>query len=429
MSRYARQEILPEVGAAGQERLRRAHVVVIGAGGLGAPALQYLAAAGVGTLGVIDDDVVENANLQRQVIHRDGDIGTPKVTAAARALAARNSACTVVAHPVTLGPDTVAKLCHDATLVLDCADSFAASYVLSDHCLNAGLPLISASALEFGGYVGGFCGGAPSLRAVFPDLPDRAASCDTAGVMGPVVATIGAAQAQMALACLLGLSPSPLGQLISFDLASYRSGGFRFDTAPEPDHGFGFVAPSQIRASDWVVDLRGPDEGPTAATPTARRIPLPDRTTGRMGGRQPVRIEQQRDFLLRVIGKADHRLACAQIEMRGKAFQCGHCAAFTALVRGLDHHHSIGIHRPKHGAQSLRLLRTGDIVACRPPVIQQQLILIVEQTREPFNVIGRDPHYCALPDQVSHARLMSIMRFSAMAMASCGRPRATRASG
>ena len=161
----------------------------------------------------------------------------------------------------------------------------------------------------------------------------------------------------------------------------------------------------------------------------ARRIPLPDRTTGRMGGRQPVRIEQQRDFLLRVIGKADHRLACAQIEMRGKAFQCGHCAAFTALVRGLDHHHSIGIHRPKHGAQSLRLLRTGDIVACRPAVIQQQLILIVEQTREPFNVIGRDPHYCALPDQVSHARLMSIMRFSAMAMASCGRPRATRASG
>ncbi|MCP3879345.1 MAG: HesA/MoeB/ThiF family protein, partial [Sulfitobacter sp.] len=183
---------------------------------------------------------------------------------------------TVVAHPVTLGPDTVAKLCHDATLVLDCADSFAASYVLSDHCLNAGLPLISASALGFGGYVGGFCGGAPSLRAVFPDLPDRAASCDTAGVMGPVVATIGAAQAQMALACLLGLSPSPLGQLISFDLATYRFGGFRFDTAPEPDHGFGFVAPSQIRASDWVVDLRGPDEAPTAATPTAQRITLPD---------------------------------------------------------------------------------------------------------------------------------------------------------
>jgi molybdopterin/thiamine biosynthesis adenylyltransferase len=120
-------------------------------------------------------------NLHRQTLFTEADIGTPKVTAAARALTARNSACTVVAHPVTLGPETVAKLCHDATLVLDCADSFAASYVLSDHCLNADLPLISASALGFGGYVGGFCGGAPSLRAVFPDLPDRAASCDTGG--------------------------------------------------------------------------------------------------------------------------------------------------------------------------------------------------------------------------------------------------------
>ncbi|MCF7747682.1 HesA/MoeB/ThiF family protein [Sulfitobacter sp. M39] len=276
MTRYARQTILPQVGPSGQEALAAARVVVVGAGGLAAPVLPLLAGAGVGHITLVDADDVALSNLHRQTLFTEADIGTPKVTAAARALTARNSACSVVAWPVILGPDTVAKLCHDATLVLDCADSFAASYVLSDHCLHAGLPLISASALGFGGYVGGFCGGAPSLRAVFPDLPDRAASCDTAGVMAPVVATIGAAQAQMALACILGLSPSPLGQLVSFDLASYRFGGFRFDTAPEPDHGFGFVAPSQIRASDWVVDLRGPDEAPTAATPTARRIILPD---------------------------------------------------------------------------------------------------------------------------------------------------------
>ena len=278
MTRYDRQTILPEVGTTGQQALAAARVVVVGAGGLAAPVLPLLAGAGVGHITLIDGDHVTLSNLHRQTLFTEADIGTAKVTVAARAMTARNSSCTVVCHAVPLAPDNVATLTQDATLVLDCADSFATSYVLSDHCLQAGLPLISASALGFGGYVGGFCGGAPSLRAVFPDLPDRAASCDTAGVMGPVVAMVGAAQAQMALACILGLSPSPLGQLVSFDLASYRFGGFRFDTAPEPDHGFSFIALSQIRANDWVVDLRGQDEAPTVATPTALRIALPDFT-------------------------------------------------------------------------------------------------------------------------------------------------------
>ena len=161
MTRYARQMILSQVGPSGQEALTAARVVVVGAGGLAAPVLPLLAGAGVGHITLVDGDDVALSNLHRQTLFTESDIGTPKVTAAARALAARNSACTVVAHPVTLGPDTVAKLCHNATLVLDCADSFAASYVLSDHCLHAGLPLISASALGFAGYVGGFCGGLP----------------------------------------------------------------------------------------------------------------------------------------------------------------------------------------------------------------------------------------------------------------------------
>ena len=276
MSRYARQIMLPEVGAAGQSAIRNAHVLVVGAGGLGAPVLQYLVGAGVGTITLVDNDFVSESNLHRQTLFREADVGLAKVDAAAATLRALNSDSSITPINAALDPINAPGLVANCTLVLDCADSFAASYVLSDTCLASGVPLISASVLGFSGYVGGFCGTAPSLRAVFPDLPDRAATCATAGVMGPVVGMIGAAQAQMALGHITGQTPSPLGQLITFDMQTLRTSGFRFDGAPEPHADLDFIAPGHIAPTDFVVELRDSHEAPAPVTGTAQRISVSD---------------------------------------------------------------------------------------------------------------------------------------------------------
>jgi molybdopterin/thiamine biosynthesis adenylyltransferase len=271
--RYLRQMVLPEVGEAGQARLRAAHALVAGAGGLGAPVLAYLVAAGLGRVTLVDPDRVERSNLHRQPLFGEADIGRPKAAAAAARLAELNPE--VGLHPVAgrLDPANVGALLRGVDVALDCADSFAVSYTMSDACLPRRVPLVSASVLGLSGYAGGFCGGAPSLRAVFPDLPARAASCATAGVLGPVVGIIGAIQAQMALAVLLGLSPGPLGRVVTLEGPGLRFGGFRFSGAPEPEgRQFRFLAPGQIGAGDFVVDLRTKEEAPRPATPFAQRL-------------------------------------------------------------------------------------------------------------------------------------------------------------
>jgi len=287
MTRYARQMVLPEIGTDGQARLARAHVLVVGAGGLGVPVLQYLAGAGVGQITLVDGDTVAAHNLHRQPLYRMDQIGQPKALAAASALHALNPEADVVAQCDWLDPANAPKLVGAADVVLDCADTFAVSLTLSDTCRDRGKPLIAASALALSGYVAGCCGGAPSLRAIFPDLPERGATCATAGVMGPVVGTIGALQAQMALSVLLGLSPSPVGQLISLDAARWRMGGFRFDGAAEPDQPLPFIARSEICAQDFLIDLRHeaapfcadarhipPDAIATLAPPAGARVVL-----------------------------------------------------------------------------------------------------------------------------------------------------------
>ncbi|WP_206188547.1 HesA/MoeB/ThiF family protein [Parasedimentitalea denitrificans] len=281
MSRYARQTILPEVGAKGQQALAAAHALVIGAGGLGSPVLPYLAGAGLGQITIVDPDVISLSNLHRQVLFREDQIGQSKAQVAALTLRALNPDCQINPVTVALTPANAFDLVQSADIVLDCADSFAVSYILSDTCLDLGKPLISASALGFEGYVGGFCADSPSLRSLFPDLPDRAASCDSAGVLGPVVGTIGAMQAQMSLNTLLGLSPSPLGQMVTFDLHNLRTSGFRFDGAPEPEMPLTFIAPEAIAASDFVVELRGLEEAPTPITPSALRLTVDDLKTTR----------------------------------------------------------------------------------------------------------------------------------------------------
>lgn len=256
MSRYARQMILPEIGEGGQARLARAHALVVGAGGLGVPVLQYLVGAGVGRITLVDGDHVAAHNLHRQPLYRMDQIGQPKAQAAALVLAALNPDVQVTALAEWLDPANAPALVGAADVVLDCADTFAASLTLSDACHQTGTALITASALALSGYVAGCCGTAPSLRAIFPDLPQRGATCATAGVMGPVVGAIGAIQAQMALSVLLGLQPSALGQLVSLDAARWRTGGFRFDTAPEPARPLRFIARSQLQPDDMLIDLR-----------------------------------------------------------------------------------------------------------------------------------------------------------------------------
>lgn len=273
MSRYARQMILPQVGAQGQDSLSRARVLLVGCGGLAAPVLPLLAGAGVGHLTLLDADTVDLSNLHRQTLFAEADCGASKAEVAAARCRSLNSEITIEAQKQALTPSNVADLVANADLILDCADSYAASYTLSDECLAQGKPLISASVLGMGGYVGGFCGGAPSLRAVFPEAPDSGASCATAGVLGPVVGMIGALQAQMALAVLMDLDPSPLGQMVQFDAQTYRSTSFRFDTAPEPQTSLRFAVPTELTDQDMIVELRGEEEAPEPILAAAARIP------------------------------------------------------------------------------------------------------------------------------------------------------------
>ena len=185
--RYARQTVLPEVGAAGQARLAAARVLVVGAGGLGSPVLATLAGAGVGQLTVLDHDRVEESNLHRQPLYRMTDIGRSKAEAVREALLAANPAISVDAMPRRLAVAEAPDLIAAADLVLDCADSLAVTYVLSDACRADSKPLVSASVLGLSGYVGAFCGGAPSYRAVFPDMPSTVGSCAANGVLGSAV--------------------------------------------------------------------------------------------------------------------------------------------------------------------------------------------------------------------------------------------------
>lgn len=258
MSRYARQRAV--IGAAAQDRLRCAHAVVVGAGGLGCPVISLLAGAGVGKLDIIDPDRIEETNLHRQTLYAMPDLGACKAEVAARQAILANPDCEARSHVTRLDPGNLAERTRGADVVIDAADNFAVSYALSDHCRTTGQPLISASVIGMSGYVGGFCGGGadapgPGLRAVFPDPPASAATCASAGVTGPAVTALGAMQAQMALAVMAGLEPSPIGKLVTLDLENWRFGGFSFNGAKDIP-GPAFIAASQISPDDYVIDLR-----------------------------------------------------------------------------------------------------------------------------------------------------------------------------
>ena len=275
MNRYSRQISVPAFGAEGQQKLGQARVLVLGAGGLAAPLLQYLVGAGIGGIRLVDPDRVSLDNLHRQTLFTESDVNKPKAEIAQTRMQALNS--DVAIEPVVAAADssTMTQLAEGCCLIVDCADSFALSYAASDFCHGARLPLISASVTGTEGYVGGFCGTAPSLRALFPELPAQFGSCAEDGVIGPLVGILGAMQAQMVLAVLTGMRPSPLGQLITISGSEMRYGGFRFDGASEPETGWPFIAANMLDPNDIVIDLRAPDEAPLI-TNQARRVPLAD---------------------------------------------------------------------------------------------------------------------------------------------------------
>lgn len=257
MNRYETQMRLPDVGEIGQERLSNATVTVIGAGGLGSTVLPLLVGAGVGTVVIVDPDTVEVGNLHRQTLYRMDDVGSPKAQTAAYTLSALNPDCTIVPVVDRLSPATARELAQQSDVLIDAADNFAVTYLLSDVCHEYNRPLVAASVVGRAGHVGGFCGGAPTYRAIFSDLPSEIENCSTAGVLGPAVATLGAIQAQMTLSLLLGHSPSPLGLMLSIDLVQWRVSEFRFDNAPDPvDLSPSIVSVGDMKDSDIVVDLR-----------------------------------------------------------------------------------------------------------------------------------------------------------------------------
>jgi sulfur-carrier protein adenylyltransferase/sulfurtransferase len=271
--RYARQSLLAEVSAQGQARLGAATVLVVGAGGLGCAVLPYLAAAGVGRLVVVDHDRVEESNLHRQPLYRMSDLGELKAAAARRALIAMNPGVHIEALTERLTAANAPVLAAAADVVVDAADSFAVTYALSDACRDRGAPLVSASVLALAGYVGVFCGGAPSYRAVFPELPRAAGSCAEAGVLGTAVGVIGTLQAHLVLAVLLEWQPPVRGRLFSIDFRTLHMGGFSFATAREPAGApLAFIAPSQVRGDDLVIDLRSLGETPVSPFAGALRV-------------------------------------------------------------------------------------------------------------------------------------------------------------
>lgn len=271
-ARYARQMVLPEIGSEGQARLAAASVLVIGAGGLGCAVLQYLVAAGVGRIAIVDHDCIEESNLHRQPLFRMSELGQAKAVAARDSLRQLNPRITIEALVERLSPANVARLASMAGLIIDAADSLAATYILSDECMRVGKPLVSASVLGLSGYVGAFCGGAPSYRAVFPEMPRQAGSCAEAGVLGTAVGVMGTLQAHLALALLLRFEPSPLGELISVDFKGLRFGGFSFKGAAEPAGALGFISPDEVAEGDIVVDLRSLEEAPASPIADALRF-------------------------------------------------------------------------------------------------------------------------------------------------------------
>ena len=237
--RYSRHLIIPDVGMTGQKRLKNAKVLVIGAGGLGAPALLYLAAAGVGTIGIIDDDVVDLSNLQRQVIHGVSDVGRPKTESARDAIAGLNPLVDVRLHNVRLDSSNALELFSGYDLILDGADNFATRYLVNDAAAILGKPYVWGSIFRFDGQVSVFWEKhGPTYRDLYPEAPPAGSvpSCGEGGVFGMLCAAVGSLMVTEAVKLITGVGRSLLGRVALFDAlgGSWREIRVAKDPAAEP---------------------------------------------------------------------------------------------------------------------------------------------------------------------------------------------------
>lgn len=234
LTRYARHIVLPEIGGPGQQKLKKAKALVIGAGGLGAPVVLYLAAAGVGTLGIVDDDVVSLSNLQRQVVHDTASVGKPKTASAAEAIERVNPNVTVVLHDTRLTVANAPTLIAGYDVVIDGSDNFDTRYALADACEAARVPLVQAAVGRFDGsltvlvpYETGANGELnPGYRDLFPEPPPAGLvpSCAEAGVLGALTGVMGTLQAMEAVKLITGIGEPLIGRLMLYDAL-----GGRFD--------------------------------------------------------------------------------------------------------------------------------------------------------------------------------------------------------
>ncbi|MFB6104125.1 MAG: ThiF family adenylyltransferase [Halobacteriaceae archaeon] len=220
LDRYSRHVIMDDVGPDGQTTLLDSSALVVGAGGLGSPVIQYLAAAGVGHLTIVDDDTVERSNLQRQVIHRDTDVGTPKVQSAARYVTDLNPDVTVETHETRVDADTADGLVADHDVVLDCSDNFPTRFLLNDACHLAETPLVHGAVYRFEGQVLTITPeSGPCYRCLFPEAPPPGTvpDCAEAGVLGAVPGIVGSIQATEALKLMVDAGDVLVGRLLVVD--------------------------------------------------------------------------------------------------------------------------------------------------------------------------------------------------------------------
>ena len=241
LDRYSRHIIMDDVGPEGQKALLDADVLVLGAGGLGSPIIQYLAAAGVGRLGIADDDVVERSNLQRQIIHADADVGRPKVESAAEFVADLNPDVTVDAHETRVTADNVDELIADYDFVVDGSDNFETRFLVNDACTLAGVPFTHGAIYRFEGQITSFTEGRPCYRCLFPEAPPAGEipDCSEAGVLGVLPGTVGCIQATETVKWILqdaGLAPEADtldGRMIFYDAMDMTFEEIPVEPAPD----------------------------------------------------------------------------------------------------------------------------------------------------------------------------------------------------
>jgi molybdopterin/thiamine biosynthesis adenylyltransferase/rhodanese-related sulfurtransferase len=239
VQRYSRHLLIPQIGAIGQRRLKNARVLVIGAGGLGSPVLLYLAAAGIGTLGIVDDDTVDLSNLQRQIIHRVQDVARPKLDSARDAIAALNPLVEVRLHPVRLTTVNALELFADYDLIVDGSDNFATRYLVNDAAAIAGKPCVWGSVLRFDGQVSVFWQQhGPTYRDLYPEAPPAGSvpSCGEGGVFGMLCGTVGTVMVAEVVKLVTGVGRTLLGRLAIIDSldASWREVLIPLDPDREP---------------------------------------------------------------------------------------------------------------------------------------------------------------------------------------------------